>query len=229
MYISSADRYDPKLMGLLVLFSFKMFEFNMDEYLDEEIDWVKDSMDQICKEWDAQVSSTLFCALPIIPRLLANIFLVEPQLKNDSSKPHHTSNSANAQATFLASQNPAQVKRNVLAGFRDVLLLPVTIIPKTAVYVVSAGSTAAVSGLSMLNPQNWQGGNSAAIAKAAGTTDKMTGLPNGYGKSDEINAAVFELGDDDEEHRGELNESQSALSFVLLFRITANPTVRSAW
>lgn len=37
-----------------------MFEFNMDEYLDEEIDWVKDSMDQICKEWDVQVSYIIF-------------------------------------------------------------------------------------------------------------------------------------------------------------------------
>ncbi|GAA5989549.1 hypothetical protein JCM11641_004593 [Rhodosporidiobolus odoratus] len=34
--------------------------------------------------------------------------------------------------TFLASSNPAQVKKNVLAGFTKVLLLPVTIIPKTA-------------------------------------------------------------------------------------------------
>jgi len=35
--------------------SFRMFEFNMDEYLDEEIDWVKDAMAKICKEWDQQV------------------------------------------------------------------------------------------------------------------------------------------------------------------------------
>lgn len=35
--------------------SFRMFEFNMDEYLDEEIDWVKDAMSKICKDWDSQV------------------------------------------------------------------------------------------------------------------------------------------------------------------------------
>ena len=34
-----------------------MFEFNMDEYLDEEIDWVKDATAKICKEWDQRVSS----------------------------------------------------------------------------------------------------------------------------------------------------------------------------
>lgn len=132
------------------------------------------------------------------------------QLKNDSSKPYPAATvggSGSSQATFLASHNPAQVKRNVLAGFKDVLLLPVTIIPKTAVYVVSAGSTAAVSGLSMLNPQNWQGASS---TRNALKTDKSTGLPMGHGKNDEINAAVFELGDDEDgEKAGSLNESES--------------------
>ena len=48
--------------------------------------------------------------------------------------------------TFLASSNPAQVKRNVLAGFTKVLLLPVTIIPKTASYglnAITVGATGA--------------------------------------------------------------------------------------
>ena len=40
----------------IVPLSFKMFEFNMDEYLDEETDWVKDAMAKICKEWDQRVS-----------------------------------------------------------------------------------------------------------------------------------------------------------------------------
>jgi hypothetical protein len=33
-----------------------MFEFNMDEYLDEETEFVKDSMNSICREWDIRVS-----------------------------------------------------------------------------------------------------------------------------------------------------------------------------
>ena len=40
--------------------------------------------------------------------------------------------------TFLTSQNPQQVKRNVLAGFTKALLLPVTIVPKTVALSVSA-------------------------------------------------------------------------------------------
>lgn len=60
------------------------------------------------------------------------------------------------------------MKRNVLAGFRDVLLLPVTIVPLTVSYGVNAivtGGTQAVNGLSMLNPQKWGGhGNAATTA-----------------------------------------------------------------
>ena len=70
--------------------------------------------------------------------------------------------SPTAVPTFLNAANPDQVKRNVLAGFRDVLLLPVTIVPRTVTFGVNAivtGSTQAVSGLSMLNPQRWAGTN----------------------------------------------------------------------
>ena len=35
--------------------SFRMFETNMDEYLDEETEWVKLVLDGICKAWDKQV------------------------------------------------------------------------------------------------------------------------------------------------------------------------------
>lgn len=72
-----------------------------------------------------------------------------------------------ARRTFLSSSNPDQMKRNVLAGFRDVLLLPVTIVPLTVSYGVNAivtGGTQAVNGLSMLNPQKWSGHGNAATA-----------------------------------------------------------------
>ena len=36
--------------------SFKMFETHMDEYLDEEIEWVKQAFDVICKGWDQGAS-----------------------------------------------------------------------------------------------------------------------------------------------------------------------------
>jgi len=35
--------------------SFRMFETNMDEYLDEETEWVKAVMEGICKNWEQQV------------------------------------------------------------------------------------------------------------------------------------------------------------------------------
>ena len=33
-----------------------MFEAHMDEYLDEEIEWVKHAFDGICKGWDQEAS-----------------------------------------------------------------------------------------------------------------------------------------------------------------------------
>ena len=36
--------------------SYKMFETHMDDYLDEEIEWVKRTFDVICKGWDQEAS-----------------------------------------------------------------------------------------------------------------------------------------------------------------------------
>jgi len=97
-----------------------------------------------------------------------------------------TRQTSDLQARFVTSQNPAQIKRNVLNSFGNVLMLPVTIIPKavgavgtvavtgvqaigsgvvTGVQavgsgVVTVGSVAvggAVNGISMLNPAKWGG------------------------------------------------------------------------
>ena len=46
-------------------------------------------------------------------------------------------------STFLASANPALVKRNVMASFGKALLLPVTIVPKTMAYSFNAVTTGA--------------------------------------------------------------------------------------
>ncbi|KAF5365282.1 hypothetical protein D9758_005333 [Tetrapyrgos nigripes] len=111
---------------------YRMFEVNMDEYLDEEVENVKRAFEAICKGWDRQSEAQSL---------------------------------ASAERTrFLTSQNPAQVKRNVLASFTDVLLLPVTIVPRTVNAVggalvtgVVTGGTAAVQGIAMLNPARWTG------------------------------------------------------------------------
>lgn len=108
-----------------------------------------------------------------------------------------------ANTTFLASQNPDQVKRNVLASFRDALLLPVTIIPRTAVYVVTAGSTAAVSGLSMLNPKQWSGSGAVTPGGSAVQGKKVLGT-----STEAVdNAMVFELGDDEDDVAGSTSRS----------------------
>ncbi|GAA5886084.1 hypothetical protein JCM6882_004258 [Rhodosporidiobolus microsporus] len=60
---------------------------------------------------------------------------------------------ATSDPTFLASSNPAQVKKNVLAGFTKVLLLPVTIIPKTAelgLNAITYGATGAFGALTSI-------------------------------------------------------------------------------
>lgn len=41
-----------------------MFEANMDEYLDEEVESVKLAFDAICKGWDREVSNIPVIILP---------------------------------------------------------------------------------------------------------------------------------------------------------------------
>ena len=102
----------------------------------------------------------------------------------------HASSSTD-HARFLSSHNPAQVKRNVLASFTDVLLLPVTIVPKTVGMTVGAvgaaagaAGSAAVQGLQMLSPQRWAG-NSAST--------------DGYSQRFDGGDMIFEIGGDDDE------------------------------
>jgi len=45
-------------------FSYRMFEPNLDEYLDEELDNVKRAFDTICKSWSKNVR-----LLPFMPSL----------------------------------------------------------------------------------------------------------------------------------------------------------------
>ena len=79
------------------------------------------------------------------------------------------------------------MKRNVLAGFRDVLLLPVTIVPLTVSYGVNAivtGGTQAVNGLSMLNPQKWAGHGNAAASAVAEVSPEASQVENENAQGD---------------------------------------------
>ncbi|KIP09764.1 hypothetical protein PHLGIDRAFT_126067 [Phlebiopsis gigantea 11061_1 CR5-6] len=148
---------------------YRMFEANMDEYLDEEIEYVKHTFDMVCRGWEKTLSQ-------------------------------HATTQAPTQDTarFLGSHNPAQVKRNVLASFTDVLLLPVTIVPRTTVAVGKAfgaalthGGNAAVQGIAMLNPQRW---GAAGGQWGAGSVQK-----EGYGQFGSEGAMVFDIGEDEDE------------------------------
>lgn len=149
----------------------------MDEYLDEEIESLRNALELICRGWDKKVST--FVSTPP-----DHYKFMVPQISEHAS-------STTDHARFLSSHNPAQVKRNVLASFTDVLLLPVTIVPKTVGMTVGAvgaaagaAGSAAVQGLQMLNPQRWAGSNTTA---------------NGYSQRFDGGDMLFEIGGDDDE------------------------------
>lgn len=86
------------------------------------------------------------------------------------------------------------LKRNVLASFTSLLLLPVTIVPRTVGAVGGAlmtGGSAAVQGIAMLNPQRW-GGSGGAGGAAAGA---------GYSKNlEKQNGMLFEVDEEEEDY-----------------------------
>ncbi len=126
-------------------------------------------------------------------------FLAETPFKVGGHSPSKTPSSP-LQARFLGSHNPAQIKRTVLASFTDVLLLPVTIVPRTMGAMgsaITAGGmqvgSAAVQGIGMLNPQRW-------VYGASGSTG-MKRTESAYKRdfSGDDGEMVFEIGDDEED------------------------------
>ncbi|KAF5347131.1 hypothetical protein D9756_010961 [Leucocoprinus leucothites] len=167
---------------------YRMFEVNMDEYLDEEVEYLKLVFETICKNWDRQTSAK----------------------SSDAT--------TNSTARFLSSHNPAQVKRNVLTSFTNVLLLPVTIVPRTVNAVGGAlmtGGSAAVQGIAMLNPQRWAGGG----AEAAGNGAYSRNLGRDGGEM------LFEadVNDDDEE-----TDNKTIATFTSDTSTLATATTRSS-
>ena len=110
-----------------------------------------------------------------------------------------TANNSASATRFLWSHNPAQVKRNVLASFTDVLLLPVTIVPRTVGAVGAAltqGGTAAAQGIAMLNPQRWVS-QASATSGPNGSMGRTASYSRDFEKND--TEMVFEVGDDADE------------------------------
>ncbi|KAG9086729.1 F-box protein: endocytic membrane traffic, recycling ReCYcling 1, partial [Ceratobasidium sp. 370] len=145
---------------------FRMYEEHMDEYLDEEVEVAKIAFDQICKDWERKLNAQ-----------------TTPSIASAASP--------NAQARFLASHNPAQVKRNVLSSFTSVLLLPVTIVPRMGEQIGSA----AVTGFGMLNPQRW---TTAGSTRAVGNNGYRTPAM----EKDVDGGLLFEIQEEDDEKRG---------------------------
>lgn len=108
------------------------------------------------------------------------------------------------------------MKRNVLASFTDMLLLPVTIVPRAvgagvgAVGAIGTGvgaaigtgvgavGTGVVQGISMLNPQRWVGNGDGAGVSARNMTSAGSVPGDGY-VSFGTDGALFEVGEDDGE------------------------------
>ncbi|KAI0342549.1 hypothetical protein BDW22DRAFT_1407606 [Trametopsis cervina] len=160
---------------------YRMFEPNMDEYLDEELESLKQAFDMICRQW-------------------------EKTLSQDAASPTVT----HEQARFIGSHNPAQVKRNVLASFTDVLLLPVTIVPRTTMAVgkafgaaLTTGGTAAVQGISMLNPQRWGASGVQSVGQGDSSRSGYVDFEKGQHA-----AMVFDIGDDEDEDEMEEKGSE---------------------
>ncbi|KAF9458630.1 exocyst complex component Sec10-domain-containing protein [Collybia nuda] len=171
---------------------YRMFESNMDEYLDEEVESVKHILETICKGWDREASK--------------------------ASSPGM--NNADAHPRFLSSQNPAQEKRNVLASFTSVLLLPVTIVPRMGRGVggvLMTGGTAAVQGIAMLNPQRWGSTTNSARSGGGGVSTSGWGIGSNpsVGSTNpgkvEDDATLFELGaDEEDEDEDDVKEKKEA-------------------
>ncbi|PCH37599.1 hypothetical protein WOLCODRAFT_84415 [Wolfiporia cocos MD-104 SS10] len=160
---------------------YRMFEVNMDEYLDEEVEFVKQCFETTCRAWESQVR------LPVFAFACTHYM---------------------HQVRFLGSSNPAQVKRTVLASFTDVLRLPVTIVPRAVGAAITTGSSAAVQGIAMLNPQRWgavgAGSRLSTWGGGGGGAGEMSNYTQDFERSGE---ALFELGDaEDEEPDGSAHD-----------------------
>ncbi|KAI1790025.1 exocyst complex component Sec10-like protein [Ganoderma leucocontextum] len=187
MHIASAreDLKLPKTKAEDVVY--RMFEPNMDEYLDEEVEYVKHSFEMTCRSWERQLSEHRVAA----------------------GTPANTET-----ARFLGSHNPAQVKRTLLASFTDVLLLPVTIVPRAVGAAITTGSTAAVQGIQMLNPQRWgaQGSNGQATSPFARMPYWNASGKDGYVRDFDKggDGMLFDIGaDEDDEEPDPVSEKSS--------------------
>ncbi|SNX86324.1 related to RCY1 - F-box protein involved in recycling plasma membrane proteins [Melanopsichium pennsylvanicum] len=192
-----------------------LFEAHLDEYLQEERDWVRSAMINICKNNSVSGNTNETIGKTGLPK----------------------------NAGFLASNNPSQVKRNILTGFKHVLLMPVTIVPRAAGAVGGAVIRTAGTGLSHLNPLRWQQGSVAGARSMSGAStpqqshtpgvaaENGTATDNGY-----IDFSKEVLGGPDEHVIGDDGNDDEVQDFMSRpnvnvggFASLANTTGQDAW
>lgn len=110
--------------------------------------------------------------------------------------------SADEPTRFLGASNPAAVKRNVLASFTDILLLPVTIVPRTVGAVGGAIGGAFRSGISGT-------GNRASVGTPSSTKWNDSEVGAAYTKAGMEGETMFSVADDDDDD--EANEKGAFL------------------
>ena len=100
---------------------------------------------------------------------------------------------------FLGTSNPAAVKRNVLASFTNILLLPVTIVPRTVGAVggaIGGAFRSGVTGTSSKHSSSWISSNSGTSNSTKRDNGAMVESSKGVFMEGET---VFSIGDEDEE------------------------------
>ena len=178
----------------------------MDEYLDEEVEIVKVVLDKICSKWEQQVCEH-FLSFEVVTHetFKSGVDGPLPSLSATSS--------ADEPTRFLGASNPAAVKRNVLASFTDILLLPVTIVPRTVGAVGGAIGGAFRSGISGT-------GNRASVATSNSTKWNDNEVGAEYTKAGYIEGeTMFSVADDDDDD--EANE-KGLPSYVQVARVCDN-------
>ncbi|KAF8635631.1 hypothetical protein AX15_000269 [Amanita polypyramis BW_CC] len=154
---------------------YRMFEVNMDEYLDEEVESVKLAFGKICSTWERQSG--------------VDSISISPSTSLVAAEP----------TRFLGTSNPAAVKRNVLASFTNILLLPVTVVPRTvgAVGGVIGGAfRSGVTGTGSKYSSSWISSNSETSHQTkGGGNGVMVESSKGTFVQGET---VFSIGDEDE-------------------------------
>ena len=108
-------------------------------------------------------------------------------------------------AAFRNAENPVALKRTVVTGFKDILLMPVTVVPRTAGIVGGAVIRTAGSGLSQLNPLRWQ--NQASSSKGIAGSSSPSGMSRSATPSIGDSGYIdFSKGVADDHHKNGLDE-----------------------